>query len=45
LDAIDWCPIDQVEARLTAGVFQPVLEYLRAELPGNVQAASGTRRA
>lgn len=29
LDAMDWCPIDQVEARLTAGVFQPVLEYLR----------------
>lgn len=30
LDAMDWCPIDEVEARLTAGVFQPVLEYLRA---------------
>lgn len=29
LDAMDWCPIDKVEARLTAGVFQPVLEYLR----------------
>jgi 8-oxo-dGTP diphosphatase len=31
LDAVEWCPIDEVEARLTAGIYQPVLAYLRAE--------------
>jgi 8-oxo-dGTP diphosphatase len=29
LDAAEWCPVADVEARLTAGVFGPVLTYLR----------------